>query len=78
MTVPYDVPQAPPANDLAGLLEAVLLFHGGGEWDTDKRLAWFNRVGAAEATTKVLCDRIRAALLHAYRTGEMDRNYKVG
>ncbi len=51
-----------PANPLVSMLEAVLLFHDGGEWDLAKRKAWIDRVGWEEATTKVLCDAIRKAL----------------
>ena len=44
-------------------LECVLLFHSGsGFWDSAKTEAWFARTGRREATTKVLCDAVRAAL----------------
>lgn len=55
-------------------LKAVLLFHGGGEWDAVKRSAWellltqcFESTAVRlpptnEATTKNLCDAVRAAL----------------
>lgn len=56
------IDQGPPDSIAEAALECVLLFHGGGEWDLDKRLAWWNRTGQREATTKVLCDYVRLAL----------------
>jgi len=44
-------------------LEAVLLFHSGDDWDARKRYAWLVFTGTTEATTKVLCDTVRKALL---------------
>ncbi len=41
---------------------AVLLFHGGGEWNGEKRAEWKRITGSDEATTKVLCDHIRLVL----------------
>ena len=43
-------------------LRLTLLFHSGSPWDDSKRLAWLKITGVEEATTKVLCDTIRAAL----------------
>lgn len=43
-------------------LEAVLLFHEGGEWDASRRAAWTLLTGQEEATTKGLCNTVRAAL----------------
>jgi len=48
-------------------LEAVLMFHAGGQWDADKRNRWQVLTGHEEATTKVLCDFVRAALTGAPR-----------
>lgn len=44
-------------------LAAVLLFHGAGPWDEQKRAAWakFTR-GRPDATTRALCDTVREAL----------------
>lgn len=50
--------------------ELVILFHSAGEWDADKRMDWTNRMVAIlgpgnhrdEATTKNLCDAMRAVL----------------
>ena len=46
-------------------LDLVLMFHGAGRWDDSKRLAWKNRTGHDEATTRVLCDHLRAAIAKA-------------
>lgn len=43
-------------------LRAVLLFHGAGPWDAEKRIEWSNLTGETEATTKILCNVVRAAL----------------
>jgi hypothetical protein len=43
-------------------LKAVLMFHGSGPWTTDVREEWKKLTGEDEATTKVLCDVVRAAL----------------
>lgn len=50
-------------------LEAVLLFHAGGPWSHEKSLRWAELTGSAEATTRTLCDAVRAALLLLDRTG---------
>lgn len=49
-------------GDLLKACKATLLFHGAGHWDDEKRLEWLNLTGHSEATTKVLCDFVRAAL----------------
>lgn len=49
--------------NMLSALEAVLLFHSGGDWDEKKRSKWKSLTGKDEATTKVLCDLVRAALL---------------
>lgn len=43
------------------LLELVLLFYHQGRWYEHHRAQWNEITGQAEATTKVLCDAIRAA-----------------
>lgn len=44
-------------------LGAVLLFHGHiGPWDEATRESWRALTGVDEATTRVLCDAVRAAL----------------
>lgn len=54
----------PPPN-MAEALHAVLLFHSGDRWDTEKNARWLLLTGSEEATTKVLCDTVRAALADA-------------
>lgn len=51
--------EAPAAADA---LRAVLLFHGGGEWTAAKGDAWERLTGSRLATTRTLCDFVRAAL----------------
>ena len=41
---------------------AVLMFYRAGQWTRDDGIAWKKLVGADEATTKVLCDFVRAAI----------------
>jgi hypothetical protein len=55
----WDEDQAKEATDL---LKAVLLFHSDGEWTDEKRGEWFNTIQASAATTKTLCNAIRAFL----------------
>jgi len=47
---------------LRDAVEAVLMFHSAGPWDTQKLLKWDRHTGCAEATTKGLCDVLRKAL----------------
>jgi hypothetical protein len=47
---------------LEAALHAVLLFHGGGYWGPNEAAQWERLTGAKEATTKALCDVVRAAL----------------
>lgn len=49
-------------REMTAALMAVLLFHGGGEWTDAKRAEWKALTGTDEATTKTLCDTVRAAL----------------
>jgi hypothetical protein len=51
-----------PNPRLVEALEAVLLFHSGTPWDSEKRLQWSNIVGHSDATTKALCNFIRSRL----------------
>lgn len=44
-------------------LAAALLFHNGQPWDKAASSEWFKLTGSYEATTKVLCDTVRRALL---------------
>lgn len=43
-------------------LKAVLLFYRAGPWDDAVRSDWTYLTGKTEATTKALCDAVRAAL----------------
>ncbi len=43
-------------------LDTVLLFHSAGPWDKSRRASWKRLTGADDATTKVLCDLVRAAV----------------
>lgn len=51
-------------------LRMVLLFHGVGGWDSEKRLSWANLTGGQPATTKALCDKLRALLDYALKAQE--------
>ena len=53
------------APELLAALEAVLLFYRGDWWDEGERQEWSRLAGTQEATTKVLCDVVRAALAKA-------------
>lgn len=43
-------------------IKLVLLFHSGSPWDDAKRAEWLRITGTTEASTKVLCDHLRAVL----------------
>lgn len=43
-------------------LRLPLLFHHGGPWTPADRAEWIRITGVDEATTKVMCDHIRATL----------------
>jgi hypothetical protein len=58
-------------------LRAVLMFHEGGEWSADRRAEWKRITGSDEATTKVLCDHVRAALVLASEGDDHGPNSKV-
>jgi hypothetical protein len=49
---------------LENLASAVLLFHRGGEWTYQDRLAWQVLTGSEDATTKSLCDFARKVTSH--------------
>mgnify|MGYP001620023852 FL=1 len=53
------------APEMKDALALPLLFHAGGEWSGAKRATWKRVTGTDEATTKVMCDTIRAALRKA-------------
>ena len=49
-------------QEAQSLLRAVLVFHSGGEWTPAKQGEWYNAIQWHEATTKSLCNAIRAHL----------------
>jgi hypothetical protein len=49
---------------LENLAAAVLLFHRGGEWTAQDRVAWQVLTGSEDATTKSLCDFARKVTTH--------------
>ena len=57
----FEINTVPPSNKREALLEAVLIFHSGGDWNDGRDLLYYNRVNG-EATTKNLCDAIRSYL----------------
>lgn len=57
MSAPKHTPGAP---DLDAVAEALLLFHGGGDWNETRAARWKVLTGSEEATTKALCDFARA------------------
>ena len=59
-----DVSLIAAAPELAGVAEALLLFHSV-DWDEEKRKRWTELTGEIEATTKILCDFARDALKKA-------------
>lgn len=48
--------------ELQRVAKAVLLFHSGGPWDEVAKGQWFRLTGKHEATTRSLCDTVRAFL----------------
>jgi hypothetical protein len=50
------------ADKFRALLEAVLMFHRGGEWTATDSTTWLRLTGTEGASTKELCDAIREAL----------------
>ena len=46
-------------------LRMVLLYHSGSPWDAEKQRRWQRWTGRDEATTRALCDQIRALLAKA-------------
>jgi hypothetical protein len=53
-------------------LRLVLLFHEGVPWTPGRRAEWLEIAGTEEATTKTLCDHIRAALALGSRCPEKE------
>lgn len=43
-------------------IKLALLFHSSSPWDDAKRAEWLRITGSSEASTKVLCDHLRAVL----------------
>lgn len=52
-------------DGLVAALELPLLFHAGGPWSDEKTTRWEEITGKDEATTKVMCDHIRAIVAKA-------------
>lgn len=52
-----------PTYGMRNALRLVLLFYAPGQWDQDRRDEWRRLTGTSEATTKVLCDHVRSALM---------------
>jgi hypothetical protein len=63
---------------LADALEATLLFHSGGPWDAAKQARWLELTGVAEATTKALCDHLRAVVETVERARRPPRTTEMG
>lgn len=59
MTSEYYETRLREAQDL---LRAVLLFHSAGPWTDEKQHDWYNTIQNRIATTKNLCNAIRAHL----------------
>lgn len=53
------------APDMYEALQATLLFHSASPWDCEKQNRWRELTGKDEATTRALCDLVRAALAKA-------------
>lgn len=45
--------------------EATLLFHSAETWTAEKTLRWVRLTGTTAATTKALCDTVRAGIENA-------------
>jgi hypothetical protein len=56
------MPKSSQAAEYETALRAVLLFHSGCAWTPDVRSEWKELTGFDEASTKTLCDTVRAAL----------------
>lgn len=52
-------------DELAKACRDVLLFHSGSHWTPDVRRYWKELTGEDEATTRTLCNTVRAALKKA-------------
>jgi hypothetical protein len=57
-----------PLSNAERLARAVLLFHSGGYWDSDKQAKWIAVLGkVVPTTTKELCDLAREILAEEQR-----------
>jgi hypothetical protein len=70
--------ESEPSYAVADALRLVLLFHDGGEWNTEKRLEWLRITGTREATTKVMCDHVRSMLALIEQEGDTARGSDPG
>lgn len=52
-------------DELAKACRAVHLFHSGSHWTPDVRRYWTELTGEDEATTRTLCNTVRAVLAKA-------------
>jgi hypothetical protein len=52
-----------PSYELVDALKLPLLFHAGGPWTAERRAEWLRITGSLEATSKVMCDHLRSAIL---------------
>lgn len=72
----FEFSTLPPADTREVLLEAVLIFHSGGDWNDGRDLLFYNRVNC-EATTKALCNKIREVLRVSRKgKGEDEQDYR--
>lgn len=53
------------APDLYDAARLTLMFHAAGPWNSERAAEWKRVTGHEDATTKILCDFIRAALRKA-------------
>jgi hypothetical protein len=61
--------EPPQAATLLEACRATLLFHADGPWDEAKQGEWFNITQHPEATSRILCDTVRAAIARAEKGG---------
>ena len=61
----YCLPLAQTAPMLLAALELPLMFYAAGPWTDVERQRWKEITGTEEATTKTMCDAIRAATAKA-------------
>ncbi len=58
-------PLCEAAPELYEACKAVLMFHRGGPWEDNDAEEWKRLTGQEDATTKVLCNTVRAAIAKA-------------